>query len=318
MSQTHKALKIVFFGSGAFGIPTLERSCDAPKCVDLALVVSQPDRPAGRRRTLTPTPAAQWAVERGIEVVRCEDVNTPEVVEKIGAVGADVFVVIAFGQRMGSALLEKAFAMNLHGSLLPKYRGAAPIQRAMMNGEVQSGVSVITVAARMDAGDVLGQRATQIGQSETAGELHDRLAVIGAELMIEMLEDFRSDEMTRIVQDESLATHAPKLAKADGWVDFAMPAALVRARIHGLNPWPGCWVVVNRERVKLLRVSECDGAGAVEGAPAGTYCGDGLVQCGSGMVHLLEVQAAGGRAMTFDEFARGRAWTVGARLERGS
>jgi len=234
-------MKLLFFGSGAFGLPTLERLCAAH---DVLAVVTQPDRPAGRKRVPTPTPIGQWAEARGLPVHKADDVNTPPFVERVAAYGADASVVIAFGQKLSPRLIDAMgrLAVNLHASLLPKYRGAAPINWAMIDGQATTGVSVIALAQRMDAGAVYATAELAIDPNQTAGELHDRLAQLGPACVSRVLDDLAGGTLSPVEQDESKATKAPKFKKGDGTVSFEMSAPLVRARIHGLTPWPGCRV----------------------------------------------------------------------------
>lgn len=312
MTQRNEPLRLVFFGSGAFGLPTLEALHRQTDRFEVALIVSQPDRPAGRKRRLTPTPVAQWAHEHHLAVVTPERVNDPQSIEDVRRAQADAFVVIAFGQKIGPALLEGAFAINLHGSLLPAYRGAAPIQRAMIDGRVRTGVSVITLAQRMDAGDILATAVAEIRPDETAGELHDRLALLGPEAIMRVLEQFRTGSLDPRPQDESLATAAPKLNKSEGTAAFDTSAPLARARIHGLNPWPGCSVLLDGTVVKLCRVRDWP-AESHRAAP-GVVLDTLHVACAAGAIELLELQPEGGRVLTLAEFRNGRALDPGMRL----
>lgn len=304
-------MRLVFFGSGAFGVPTLRQLIQKH---DVALVVTQPDRPAGRNRALTPTPIAEVATENGLTTLKPEDVNAPDLVEKIRSVNAEAFVVIAFGQKMGCPLLDGVFAINLHASLLPNYRGAAPINWAMINGERETGLSVITIADRMDAGDVLGQVRTAIVPGETAGELHDRLSFIGPELMLQVLDQQQAGTVKYHLQDERLVTKAPKLSKADGTVCFDQPAEAVRCRVHGLTPWPGCWVRIGDRPLRLHRVEVVRVEHGTN--PAGTVLADMNIACGVGFaaIRLLEVQPPSGRLMTFQAYCNGHGVKVGERV----
>lgn len=312
--------RIVFFGSGKFGLPTLRRLATDPDAFDIPLVVSQPARPAGRRRQLRDTPIAEWARQAGLPVIMPENVNDPTVTEQVRAVRADVYVVIAFGQKIGQAQLTDTFAINLHASLLPKYRGAAPINRAMISGDEITGNSVITLADRMDAGHVLASRSVPIDPLETAGELHDRLAALGPDLITRVIEQYRSGRLHPVAQKETEVTLAPKLRKEEGTVDFTRPAQCVRAHIHGLIPWPGCTVRYGASgagdpmptiRIGRVRVQNDVSAG---GAPPGTILPDRTIACGSGSLELLEVQAPGGRMMPLNAFLQGRDLAPGARL----
>jgi len=303
-------MRVVFLGSGAFGLPTLQSLLATH---EVALVVSQPDRPAGRGKALTPTPVAARALELGLPLLRPADINAPEVRDGIRAAGADAWVVIAFGQKLSRELLDGVFAVNLHGSLLPAYRGAAPIQRAVMDGCAETGVSVISLAERMDAGLVYATRARAIGASETSGELHDALAALGPEVVGEVLALHAAGTLVGAVQDESLATRARKLAKAEATVDLAaVDARTARARINGLNAWPGCTVSIGGEAVKLLRVVECaETPGGTAGVAPGVLQTDGVVATATGAIRILEIQPPGKRGMDFAAFIGGRARFIG-------
>lgn len=312
-----RRLRVIFFGAGAFGLPTLDalvRSHDVP------LVVSQPDRPAGRGRTLTPTPIAARAIELGLNVRRPADVNAPEEIAAIHAVPADAFVVIAFGQKLSPALLRRdgqpIFAINLHASLLPAYRGAAPINWAMIDGCAETGVSVISLAERMDAGVVYARRSLAIDPLEIAGELHDRLAALGPEAILSTLERRAAGEATCETQDESKASRARKLSKDDGRIDLAALTAFeARCRIHGLSPWPGCDVAIDGAPVRLLRVRD-RAERRPDDRPPGTVNDDGTIACRSGRLEILELQPPGGRPMTLAEYRNGRRYTGGLVVTR--
>ena len=298
-------MRIVFLGSGAFGIATLESLVAQHEVV---AVVSQPDRPAGRGKSLTPTPIAARAAELGIPLLKPADVNELGVRETVRGYQADAWVVIAFGQKLSRELLDGVFAINLHGSLLPAYRGAAPIQRAVMDGCAETGVSVISLADRMDAGLVFATRARAIGARETSDEVHDQLALLGPEVVGDVLARHAAGTLVGEVQDESRATRARKLSKAEATVDFAaLDAREARARINGLNSWPGCTVLVGELPAKLLRVEECDGAAG----EIGVLGPDGVVQARTGAVRILEIQPIGGRGMPVAEFLNGRPGLVG-------
>jgi methionyl-tRNA formyltransferase len=303
-------MRLVYFGSGAFGLPTLRRLADAHSVV---IVVTQPDRTAGRGRKVMPTPVGRYAQGRGLETIGTADVNDPDVTATIRAGGADAFVVIAFGQKIGPAVLADTFAINLHASLLPKYRGAAPINWAVINGDPETGVSVIAITQRLDAGDLLARQATPIDPMETAGGLEARLAEMGPQIVLETLSRYQSGQLQPAPQDDRLASRAPKLSKPDGSVDFDQPARAVRSRIHGLTPWPGCAVRLEGVRLKLLRVEVAeDGA---PGSDPGRILNDGTVACGQGRVRLLSVQPAGGKSMSFEAYRRGHELGVGSRME---
>lgn len=303
--EAARRLRLVFLGSGAFGLPTLEALAQRH---DIRLVVTQPDRPAGRGRTLTATPIGGWAADRGLPVLKPENVNAPAELTAVRAIEADAFVVIAFGQKLSSDLLGTTFAINLHASLLPAYRGAAPINWALIDGCDETGVSVISLAQRMDAGLVYARRTTTIGQTETCGELHDRLAGLGPEVMLATLDAFARGTLAGEVQDEAKATKARKLSREDGRLDVrAANARALRGRIHGLTPWPGCDLVIGGQSVRLIRVRDhADGGGT-----PGTILSDRTIACASGRLEVLEIQPLGGNVMSLDAYRAGRRWEAG-------
>ncbi|HHN77605.1 MAG TPA: methionyl-tRNA formyltransferase [Phycisphaerales bacterium] len=310
-------MKIVFFGSGAFGLPTLEAIADGHT---LLAVVTQPDRRAGRGGKLTPTPVAAWAEANapGVPVYKPERVNDPEIRDAIRAHNADAWVVIAFGQKLSVDLLADRFAINLHASLLPRWRGAAPINAAIIAGDTETGNSVITLAERMDAGLVLGQSRRTIERTRTAGELHDLLAADGPALVLDVLARHADGTLDPVEQDESAVTVAPKIGRADTRVSLSDPADTIRRRINGLSPRPGVTLIHRGKPLKILRA---DSQQADMDAPHGTIfdATDGLVACARGSaLRLLEVQPAGKRPMPWADYARGRSVQPGETLEEGA
>jgi len=302
-------MKLVFFGSGAFGLPTLQHLA---RTHTIAAIITQPDRPAGRGGGLTPTPIAQWAdANASCPVIKPEKVNT--IAADIRSHNADAWVVIAFGQKLGKALLDNQFAINLHASLLPRWRGAAPINAAILAGDAITGNSVITLADRMDAGEVLGQSRREINPLNTAGELHDLLAADGPALVERVLSDFARGTLSPSRQDESRVTIAPKLSKADGWIAFTEDSTSCCRRVHGLTPWPGVTAMFRDAPVKLTRVQV---VGSIPvGAPGTIFDVDqGLVACRDSTIKVLEVHPAGKKPMPWSDFARGQRITVGEQL----
>lgn len=298
-------MKVVFLGSGAFGLPTLEHLA---RTHQITGVVTQPDRPAGRGGKVTPTPVGAWAEAHlaGTPLLKPERVNTTVDTQAVRALEADAWVVIAFGQKLGKALLADRFAINLHASLLPKWRGAAPINAAILAGDLRTGNSVITLADRMDAGLVLGTSERVIEPTATAGELHDLLASDGPALVERVLRSHASGSLVPTVQEESLVTLAPKLSRADAWVDFGQSADDCRRRINGLSPWPGVTVEFRGQPLKLLRAGP---AGDVAIGPPGSIIDAlrGVVRCAAGTgLTLLEVQPAGRKPCSWRDFANGQ------------
>jgi methionyl-tRNA formyltransferase len=314
-------VRVVFFGAGAFGLPPLQLL--AARHLG-AGVVPQPDRPAGRGGKATPTPIGEWGAAHlpRVPLFKPPQVADAGVVADLRRIAAEsneteptCFIVIAFGQKMPRTLLDGIFAINLHASLLPRWRGAAPINAAILAGDKVTGNSVITLADRMDAGLVLGQTARQIDPDTTAGELHDLLAADGPELVDRVLTEWQAGTLQLVEQDESMVTKAGKLRKEDGWVDFSHGAEACRRRVHGLTPWPGVTVRFRGEDLKLTRVrTEPQPDDAAPGTLVDAR--GGLVACaGADRLRLLEVQPPGKKTMNWCDFANGRRVTTGERLE---
>jgi methionyl-tRNA formyltransferase len=312
-------MRLVFLGTGDFAVPAL-RALGAARH-EIVHVISQPDRPAGRGRGVRPTPVRAAALELKLPHMQMADVNAFEPGALCG--NAELGVVAAFGQKIGPRLLDALprGCVNIHGSLLPKYRGAAPYQWAIINGEQVTGVTVFQLNERWDAGSIWSWRETPIGATETAEELHDRLAELGAAAIVETLAGIESGRLSPLPQDASAATRAPKLSKADGTVDWSRPATEIVRRIHGLWSWPaaGCTFVSQggkRERVLLVRATVVDEAAPPDDAhPPGSFRDDLTVQAGRGLLRLLEVRPAGGKRMPFEAFANGRRVAPPDRLE---
>jgi len=305
-------MDIVFFGSGAFGIPSLERLVREHS---VRAVVTQPDRPVGRGKKLTPTPIGQAieTLDSSIPVYKPERINQSEIRDEIRAINAHAWVVIAYGQKLGQKLLADKFAINLHASLLPRWRGAAPINAAVVAGDVETGTSVITLVDEMDAGDVLAGSTRAINPHETAGELHDLLAADGVAPLFHTLQAHSNGSQNQISQDVSLVTLAPKLSKKDAALDFAWDARRCRNTIHGYNPWPSVTITLGDLLVKLHRAEALE---EDSDAKPGTVIDSdqGIVSCGKGCLRLIEVQPAGKKPMPWADFSRGRSVEAGAVL----
>jgi methionyl-tRNA formyltransferase len=306
------SLKIIFAGSGEFGLPTLRALVGGGHQV--VAIFTQPDRPAGRGRHLAPTPIAGAAETMGLAVTRTDDLNSAPLP------AADLMIVIAFGQKISQQAANHARmgSVNLHASLLPKYRGAAPINWAILNGERISGNSVIRLANRMDAGAILGQSEVVIGEMETAGELHDRLAIDGAGLIGRVVGELIAGKAVERVQDESAATVAPKLSRETAKLDWAASAEVVARRINGLSPWPGCRVRLMDEagnEILQLALVRARGVSSSATAKPGCVLEEGSIAAGQGQVELLDVQPAGKRPMSLSDFRRGHRWGRAMRIE---
>ncbi|MFG0245514.1 MAG: methionyl-tRNA formyltransferase [Phycisphaerales bacterium JB052] len=309
-------MDVVFLGSGAFGVPTLEMLAREHRVTG---IVTQPDRKAGRGGKMTPTPIGAWASEHlpEVPIIKPEKINTDKARAVVRGWEADAWVVIAYGQYLGQKLLTDRWAINLHGSRLPRWRGAAPINAAIVAGDRVSGNSIITIAKEMDAGAVLAQSERVIEPDMTASVLHDALSHDGPTLVAQVLRDRAAGQESYTTQDPKQVTIAPKMSKSDGLVDFAQPARLVAARINGLNPWPSITVGFREEAIKINRAKPSDQKSQEQ---PGTIVSadDGLVACGDGgTVQLLMVQPQGKRAMDWKAFANGRSIKTGELL-RGS
>ncbi len=304
-------MKIVFFGSGEFGIECLNvlgRSSHS-----LQFIVTQPPHPAGRGRKPSPTPIASWANTHPIPFIETNDVNAPGVMEKIAGYKPDLIVVIAFGQKIGNELinLPSKGAINVHASLLPKYRGAAPINWAIINGETKTGISIITLAEKMDAGSILAQSQTDIGPDETAGQLHDKLAQMAAPLLLKTIDQIADNTVIYTEQDHSKATVAPKLKKSDGFIDFDESADALARKIRGFWPWPGASVTyLSKKTNKSIRVNiamaEVVEASNTTGLSAGTLDENLNVICGTDALKIKKIKPAGSPLMDFKDFVNGR------------
>lgn len=306
-------LRIIFAGAGEFGIPTLRAMRDARH--EIVRVMTQPDRPAGRGRTMTPTPVALAAEELGLDVIRTGDIN------KETLPPADVMVVIAFGQKIADAQVHhpRLGSVNLHSSRLPRHRGAAPINWAILSGDTTTGNSIIRLAQRMDAGPVLAMSELTIGDVETAGELHDRLSLDGAPLMLKLLEDLAAGCATETPQDESRATVAPKLSRETAILDWTRPAAEVARKIRGLSPWPGCRVRLCDAQgttiasLRFIRARATE-SGETDRWSVGEIMSDGVVRAGDGGVEIIDVQPDGRTPMPLTDYRRGHRWQAGMQL----
>jgi len=304
-------MNIVYLGSGQFGIESLDALAGSDH--KLQFIVTQPPRQAGRGRKPTPTPVAGWAKAHSIPFIEIDNVNAPEEIAKIASYNPDLILVIAFGQKIGGELinLPPKGAINVHASLLPKYRGAAPINWAIINGETQTGISIIKLAEKMDAGDVCGRAETKIGPDETAGQLHDKLAKLAASLLIETLDKIADGSVIYTGQQHAQATVAPKLRKEDGFLDFAESADMLRRKILGLSPWPGASALyVSKQAGKSVPVTiamaQFIEAANLAGLKPGTLDENLNVICGRGTLKITKIKPSGSSLMDFKDFINGR------------
>ncbi len=304
-------MRIVLMASGEFAIPTLRSLVDRGH--ELPLVITQPDRGSGRGRKTQCTPTKAKATELGLEVLATPNINDTEVVERIRGLNADLGLAIAFGQKIGEEVrgLFNHDCINLHASLLPKYRGAAPFQWSVINGDEETGVTTFRLVDRMDAGPIYVQRTTGLRPQERACELHDRLSAIGVDAVhatIELMET--SPDFKPVPQDDTFATKAPKLAKSDGCIRFDQPAAVLANRINGLWDWPGarCKFVSQdsgKSETVLLAMAR-PGAKETPAEKPGVLDFRRQVAVADQYLEILEVKPAGGRQMAFEDYVNGR------------
>ena len=311
-------MRIVFMGSAELACASLRALANAPG-ITVGTVVTQPDRPRGRNLAVSRSPVADVADGLEIPVFTPENVNDSDALERIAAQEPDYIVIVAYGQILKPALLKlpRKACVNVHTSLLPAYRGAAPIQWAVANGEKETGVTTMIVSPELDAGDMLLQQEMAIGPEDTAGDLHERLAHVGADLLVETLEGLDRGEIRARPQDEASASYAPLLKKSDGEIDWTLPAQGIYNRVRGFNPWPGCFTCLpgGRDKLKVHRVRvepESGNPGEIidrsEDGP--------LVAAGYASVRLLEVQAEGRKKMSGSAYLAGHGLRVGDLLGR--
>ncbi|MGE4488908.1 MAG: methionyl-tRNA formyltransferase [Kiritimatiellales bacterium] len=301
-------MRIVFFGSASIGFPCLEAFLSSSQD-EVVAAVTQPDRPAGRKQHLTACPVKSFAQERGIPVLDPESVG--DGLSELEKLNADLFVVVAYGQYIPQSILSLPVhgAINLHPSLLPKYRGSSPIQWAIANGDSETGVTILYVSRRMDAGDILLQRSMNIDPEATAETLEPLLAEEGARLLMEAVEQIRCGTASPVPQNEAEATEIRKLSREDGRIDWTQPAEVLRNRIRAFVPWPGSFCEIptahGPQRLKVLKTAVEE----VAGTPGQVLdlSGSGpLIATGNKALRLLEVQPAGKKPMSGEAWLRGR------------
>jgi len=310
-------MRIVYMGSSSLSCPCLEALLAGPD--EIAAVVTQPDRPRGRRQKLTPCEVKVAAETRDVPVLTPVDVNTPESLSGLRALRPDVMVVVAYGQKLGAEILSlpPRGCINVHSSLLPAYRGAAPVHWAVANGETGTGVTTMFMSERMDGGDIMMQKKVAILPEDTAGTLQEKLAEAGADLIVETLEALRDGRAPRIPQDDSKATFAPKLKKEDGRIDWTRPAIDIYNRIRGFSPWPSSFtdLPAGEGRLKVLRAEVVEASG--KPGEILDVSGEGpVVGTREGSLKLAQVQREGRGAVTGAEFLRGFSLNAGDVLGR--
>ena len=308
-------MKIVFMGTPDFAVPTLEALYK--KGHDIAAVFTQPDKPKGRGYKLAPPPVKVLAQEHGTAVYQPQSLkkDADDYLRILNDIAPECIVVAAYGKILPKEVLEipKLGCVNVHGSLLPKYRGAAPIQQSVLDGEPTTGITTMLMGEGLDTGDILLQRETGIGENDTASELFDRLSVIGGELLIETLDRLEEGSITPIKQDDSQATYAGMLDKSMCEIDFTKPVFKVHKQICGLSDWPCAVTLLNGKRLKVYRSEIVKDMKASK--EPGTVLDDKLsVACSDGVIRFTEVQAEGSKRMKAEDYLRGKPVPAGTKL----
>jgi len=294
-------MRMIFMGTPEFAVPILEKLADGH---DVAAVVTQPDRPKGRGRGVTFSPVKELALRLGIEVLQPEKVRDEEFIEKITALGASVFVVVAYGQILPPRILRipSLGCVNIHASLLPKYRGAAPMQHVILNGETETGITIMYMDKGMDTGDMILKRTQPVGHTDRLTDLHDKMAALSCECITEALALIEAGTAPRVPQDHSEATYAPMLRKEDGKVDWHSPSEKIVNQVRALDPWPGTYS-------GALKIWVCEAcADDSDAKPGEVIQSDSnlLVKTGSGALLITELQAQGSKRMKAADYLRGR------------
>ena len=307
-------MQVVFFGSPDFAVPTLRALIDSP--FRPIAVVTQPDRGAGRGRRLRRPPIAEVAAEAEIRVLQPPRLREPEAVAEIAALAPDLQIVAAYGQLLPPAVLEapRHGTLNVHASLLPRWRGASPVSAAIAAGDAETGATIMLVDETEDTGPILTQRATPIGERETAGELTERLADLGAALLLETIPRWLAGEIAPQPQDNSLATRARRVRKEAGAIDWEQSAMQIARNIRAYTPWPGAFALLDGQRVRIAAAaagSGSGGAGEIVSVDADAI----RVGAGEGIVAVERLQRAGKRELSAADFARGAGDLVGKRFE---
>src|SRR5438477_3072589 len=301
-------MRIVFIGTGEVGVPTLQGLLKSEH--DVVGVVTQPDKPVGRSQQIEPPPIKRIPITTNIAILQPPRIKDPHAIEEIRAITPDVIVVMAYGQILPRAVLEipKIACLNLHASLLPRWRGAAPIQAAIAAGDQETGITVMYMDEGLDTGDILLERKLDILPTDTGASLHERLAQVAPEALFESLRLLTAKSAPRIPQDNAQATYAPKLKRDDGKIDWSEPAEVIQRKIRAFNPWPGAFMKIDERNLKIFSASVVE----LSGKPGEILRSEKelVVGAGSDALALKEVQLEGKKSMTAQEFLRGHASLV--------
>ena len=306
-------MKIIFMGTPDFAAASLEALIASRH--EIQAVVTQPDKPKGRKGELTPPPVKVIAKREGIKVYQPLKVRDEEFVKTLRAYNPDVMVVVAFGQIIPLSILEmpKYGCVNIHGSLLPKYRGAAPIQWAVLDGEKETGITTILMDEGIDTGDILLKKTIKIDTDETSGSLFDKLMALGAETILETLDELEKGSLTPTKQGESPTAYAKMLTKAMGLIDFTKPAKELDCFVRGMDPWPSAYTLLAGKTLKLWKVRAVEGGGKA-GSVIDIDKESFTIACGEGAIEVLEVQLEGKKRMSAGDFLKGSTLNIGQEL----
>lgn len=306
-------MKIIFMGTPDFAAASLEALIASRH--EIQAVVTQPDKPKGRKGELTPSPVKVIAKREGIKVYQPLKVRDEEFVKTLRAYNPDVIVVVAFGQIIPLSILKmpKFGCVNIHGSMLPKYRGAAPIQWAVLDGEKETGITTILMDEGIDTGDILLKKTIQIDTDETSGSLFDKLMALGAETILETLDELEKGNLTPTKQGESPTAYAKMLTKAMGLIDFTKSAKELDCFVRGMDPWPSAYTLLSGKTLKLWKVRAVEGSGKA-GSVIGIDKESFTIACGEGAIEVLEVQLEGKKRMSAGDFLKGSTLNIGQEL----
>ena len=309
-------MRVIFMGTPDFAVPSLEALLTKHEVV---LVVTQPDKPKGRGKKMVPTPVKACALEHGIPVLQPEKVKEPEFVEQLRSYEPDLIAVTAFGQILSEPILEmpKYGCINVHGSLLPKYRGAAPMQWSIIDGEKVTGITTMYMAKGLDSGDMLLKAEVEITDEDTFATIHDKMAVTGANLLLDTLDQLEAGTLERIPQDHDAATYAPMITKETGHIDWSKNRQDIINLIRGLNPVPAAYTTYEEEVLKIFGavISDVQADDAANGEIVAVVKKGFVIKCGDGCLLITEVQARGGKRMMTDAYLRGHAVKEGILLQ---
>jgi methionyl-tRNA formyltransferase len=311
-----KKAGIIFMGTPQFAVPALKTLHKNDQ--DIALVVTQPDRPKGRGRKLTPSPVKETAMNLGYSIIQPSSVRTAEFSNCIEKHTPDFIVVVAFGHIIPKNILTipKIATINIHASLLPKYRGPAPIQWAIINEEKETGITTMSMDEGLDTGDILLSSKLEIASDDTSKTLHDRLADLGADLLIQTLKAFETGDINPISQDHTQATYAPMLKKNDGRMNWKLPAESLEALIRGMTPWPGAFTFHDKKRLKIFKAktivmdTEASPGTAIKSFPDELW-----ISTGKGVLSIMEIQGESGKRLLIKDFLRGYKLGPSSKLE---